>query len=78
MKIVGETLSVMDSAHDLWGMQDKVEDGMTVVYVQLPNLCIELVHPLGEKSPVATFLLKNPKGGIHHVCLAVSSNFPSP
>ncbi|CAM6026895.1 unnamed protein product [Sphagnum balticum] len=50
---------------------DKVEDGMTVVYVQLPNLCIELVHPLGEKSPVATFLLENPKGGIHHVCLAV-------
>jgi methylmalonyl-CoA/ethylmalonyl-CoA epimerase len=57
---------------------DKLVDGMTVVYVQLPNLCIELVHPLGEKSPVAAFLSKNPKGGIHHVCLAVSSNFPSP
>ncbi|MBN8532253.1 MAG: VOC family protein, partial [Alphaproteobacteria bacterium] len=31
----------------------------------------ELLHPLGEKSPIAAFLEKNPSGGMHHVCYEV-------
>jgi methylmalonyl-CoA/ethylmalonyl-CoA epimerase len=45
--------------------------GVTVVFVELPNTKIELLHPLGENSPVAGFLQKNASGGIHHVCYEV-------
>jgi len=45
--------------------------GVTVVFVNLPNTKIELLHPLGDKSPVAPFLEKNPSGGIHHICYEV-------
>lgn len=45
--------------------------GVTTVFVTLPNTKIELLHPLGEASPVAGFLKKNPSGGIHHVCFEV-------
>lgn len=45
--------------------------GVTVVFVTLPNTKVELLHPLGEKSPVAAFLEKNPSGGIHHICYEV-------
>src|ERR1700751_1734034 len=45
--------------------------GVTVVFVDLPNTKIELLHPLGPNSPVAGFLQKNGSGGIHHVCYEV-------
>jgi methylmalonyl-CoA/ethylmalonyl-CoA epimerase len=45
--------------------------GVTVVFVELPNTKIELLHPLGEKSPIANFLTRNADGGIHHVCYEV-------
>ncbi len=51
------------------------EHGVTVVFVNLPNTKIELLHPLGEKSPIAPFLAKNPSGGIHHVCYEVADIF---
>jgi methylmalonyl-CoA/ethylmalonyl-CoA epimerase len=47
------------------------EHGVTVVFVTLPNTKIELLEPLGENSPIAAFLLRNPSGGIHHVCYEV-------
>ena len=47
------------------------EHGVTTVFVNLPNTKIELLHPLGEASPIAGFLAKNPSGGIHHVCYEV-------
>ena len=46
--------------------------GVTVVFVQLENTKIELLHPMGEKSPIQGFLDKNPSGGIHHVCYEVA------
>ena len=45
--------------------------GVTTVFVTLPNTKIELLHPLGEKSPIANFLARNSDGGIHHVCYEV-------
>jgi methylmalonyl-CoA/ethylmalonyl-CoA epimerase len=45
--------------------------GVTVVFVELPNTKIELLHPLGDNSPIAGFLQKNASGGIHHVCYEV-------
>jgi methylmalonyl-CoA/ethylmalonyl-CoA epimerase len=52
--------------------QDLPEHGVTIVFVELPNTKIELLHPLGEASPVAGFLEKNPAGGIHHLCFEVA------
>jgi methylmalonyl-CoA/ethylmalonyl-CoA epimerase len=46
--------------------------GVTVVFVQLDNTKVELLHPLGEKSPIQGFLEKNPSGGVHHVCYEVA------
>ena len=47
------------------------EHGVTVVFVELPNSKIELLEPLGEGSPIAGFLEKNPAGGMHHICYEV-------
>ena len=47
------------------------EHGVTVVFINLPNTKIELLEPLGEGSPIAKFLEKNPDGGIHHICYEV-------
>jgi methylmalonyl-CoA/ethylmalonyl-CoA epimerase len=47
------------------------EQGVRVCFVNLPNSQIELLEPYGEKSPVRSFLEKNPKGGQHHVCFEV-------
>ena len=47
------------------------EHGVTVVFVELPNTKIELLHPLGDNSPIQGFLDKNPSGGMHHLCFEV-------
>ena len=47
------------------------EHGVTVVFVELPNTKIELLEPLGDDSPIAAFLAKNPAGGMHHICYEV-------
>ncbi len=47
------------------------QHGVTVVFIELPNSKIELLEPLGEDSPIAAFLLKNPSGGMHHICYEV-------
>jgi methylmalonyl-CoA/ethylmalonyl-CoA epimerase len=51
--------------------QSLPEHGVTVVFVELPNTKIELVSPLGDASPLARFLERNPDGGIHHICYEV-------
>ena len=51
--------------------QDEPDHGVTVVFIELPNTKIELLHPLGEGSPITAFLAKNPSGGIHHLCYEV-------
>lgn len=47
------------------------DHGVTTVFVELANSKIELLHPLGEDSPVSRFLTNNPGGGMHHVCYEV-------
>jgi methylmalonyl-CoA/ethylmalonyl-CoA epimerase len=44
---------------------------VTVVFVELPNTKIELLHPLGANSPIAKFLERNPDGAMHHLCYEV-------
>lgn len=52
--------------------QDEPDHGVTVVFIDLPNTKIELLHPLGDDSPIAAFLARNPAGGIHHLCYEVA------
>jgi methylmalonyl-CoA/ethylmalonyl-CoA epimerase len=47
------------------------EHGVTTVFITLPNTKIELIAPLGDASPIANFLARQPDGGIHHVCYEV-------
>jgi len=50
---------------------DLPAQGVTTVFVELPNTKIELLHPLGAGSPIAKFLADHPAGGMHHVCYEV-------
>merc|ERR1719361_1541168 len=51
--------------------EDLPEHGVTTVFVELGNTKIELLHPLGDASPIQSYLNKNPSGGMHHICLEV-------
>jgi methylmalonyl-CoA/ethylmalonyl-CoA epimerase len=46
--------------------------GVTTVFIELPNTKIELLHPLGDESPIAGFLERHPAGGLHHLCYEVA------
>ena len=48
--------------------QAEPDHGVTVVFIELPNTKIELLHPLSEASPILGFLEKNPSDVIHHIC----------
>jgi methylmalonyl-CoA/ethylmalonyl-CoA epimerase len=45
--------------------------GVSVCFIDLPNVQIELIEPLGENSPIWGFLKKHPAGGQHHICFEV-------
>lgn len=66
VRIYGETLGATVSEP-----LDLPDHGVTTVFVELPNSKIELLYPLGEDSPIAGFLARNPSGGIHHLCYEV-------
>jgi methylmalonyl-CoA/ethylmalonyl-CoA epimerase len=57
---------------------DMPEQGVKVAFVHTPGeqdtagTQIELIEPLGESSPIASFIVKNPAGGQHHLCYEVA------
>ena len=51
---------------------DLPQHGVTVVFVELDNAKIELLHPLGESSTIANYLERSPDGGMHHICFEVA------
>jgi methylmalonyl-CoA/ethylmalonyl-CoA epimerase len=52
-------------------IQTNEEQGVRLAYADLGNARIELMEPSRPDSPVAKFLERNPKGGIHHFSLGV-------
>ena len=64
-------------ASDITEPFDLPEQGVKVCFVDTPTESgyngtqIELIEPLSDASPIAGFLAKNPKGGIHHICIEV-------
>lgn len=65
---------------DLYGVPESaitetrelLAQGVKFAFVNVDNSQIELIEPLGEKSPILKFLEKNPNGGQHHVCFEVA------
>jgi methylmalonyl-CoA/ethylmalonyl-CoA epimerase len=49
------------------------QQGVRLAYVELASGKIELMEPSRPDSPIAKFLERNPKGGIHHFSLSVDS-----
>ena len=49
------------------------EQGVKVAFINLPTGQVELIEPLGEKSPINKFLERNPLGGQHHICSSTLS-----
>jgi methylmalonyl-CoA/ethylmalonyl-CoA epimerase len=60
-------------ANDVGAPFDMIEQGVRVCFVGTPNggTQVELLAPLGDNSPVSSFLAKNPLGGQHHLCFEV-------
>jgi methylmalonyl-CoA/ethylmalonyl-CoA epimerase len=62
---------------ELYGAADATEAkdfprlGVRVIFVNISNMQIELIEPLGPNSAITKFLEKNPKGGQHHMCFEV-------
>ena len=52
---------------------EQPDHGVTTVFIDLGNTKIELLEVLGENSPIQKFIDKNPKGGMHHICLEVEN-----
>uniref|UniRef100_A0A2K6L476 Methylmalonyl-CoA epimerase, mitochondrial n=2 Tax=Rhinopithecus TaxID=542827 RepID=A0A2K6L476_RHIBE len=50
------------------------EHEISVVFVNLGNTKMELLHALGCDSPIAGFLQKNKAGGMHHICIEMGNN----
>ena len=42
-----------------------------MVFIDSGNSKIELLEPLGDDSPIAKYLERNPDGGMHHMCFEV-------
>ena len=53
------------------------EHGVVVAILEFPNTNVELLHPLGDDSPIAGFLARNPLGGLHHICYEVTDIYSS-
>ncbi len=51
---------------------DQTDQGVRMVFVELDNTKVELMEPIGDSSPIAGFLARNPSGGIHHLCYEVA------
>ena len=48
-------------------LQALPEHGVTVVFIELPNTKLELLHPIGDNSPIAGFLAKNKMGELGRI-----------
>ena len=48
--------------------KDHNQDVNVCFYKSINYGYIELIEPLGKNSPISKYLIKNTRGGIHHVC----------
>ncbi|GAB5457693.1 MAG: methylmalonyl-CoA epimerase [Henriciella sp.] len=66
-----ETYRTLYGCDDITTPFDMTERGLRVCFVNLPNSQVELIQPLNDTNAVSKFLIKNAKGGQHHICFEV-------
>lgn len=76
--VVPDLKAALEKLRSVYGLsagEIKVNDeqGVRMTYIDLGNAKIELMEPSRADSPIAKFLERNPKGGIHHFSLSVDS-----
>ena len=49
------------------------EQKVNAIVVHLDNFDLEFLEPTSNSSSITSFLNKNPRGGIHHVCFYVDN-----
>jgi methylmalonyl-CoA/ethylmalonyl-CoA epimerase len=74
--VVPDIETAAQRLHETYGLavgprMENAEQGVRLAYVELGTSKIELIEPSRPDSPVAKFLERNPKGGLHHICLGV-------
>ena len=72
IEVAAEVYKNLYGVVDITDPDELPAQGVRFCFVNLPNSQIELIEPLGENSPIDNFLIKNPKGGQHHVCFEVN------
>ena len=76
--VVPDLAAALEKLRAMYGLvageiKVNAEQGVRMTYIDLGNAKIELMEPSRPDSPVAKFLERNPRGGIHHFCLGVDS-----
>ncbi len=54
---------------DAGPVMENAQQQVRMTYIELANARIELMAPTGPGSPIAKFIERNPRGGIHHFSL---------
>ncbi len=55
-----------------YSIEEVVEQKVRTAFFKLGDTKIELLEPTAEDSPIAGYLAKNPRGGVHHVAFCVN------
>ena len=74
--VVPDIAAAARSLHETYGLVAgepmlNEQQGVRLAYIDLGAAKIELMEPARPDSPVSKFLVRNPRGGIHHFCLSV-------
>ena len=51
--------------------EEVVDQKVRTAFFQVGESAFELLEATDDKSPIARFLKRHPRGGLHHVCVAV-------
>lgn len=54
-----------------YAIEEVADQKVKTAFFKLGDTKIELLEPTAEDSPIAKFLEKNPRGGVHHVAYCV-------
>ncbi|MBL7686090.1 MAG: methylmalonyl-CoA epimerase [Deltaproteobacteria bacterium] len=52
-------------------IEEVAEQKVKAAFFGVGETNLELLFPTSPESPISNFLQKNPKGGLHHICLSV-------
>jgi methylmalonyl-CoA/ethylmalonyl-CoA epimerase len=64
-----KTLLKKDPEH----IEEVADQKVRAAFFGVGETNLELLFPTSPDSPISNFLQKNPKGGLHHLCLQVSN-----